>query len=137
MNLTVYEVLRDVREWLTDKKHWIQHGRWSRGKGDGPQTCLLGAIDRVLWQRKLAPATHMQRSVTDGSIAVAALAKQIRKVWYGVSRSANTVAGYNDSHTHADVLNVLDRAIQAEQKLMDREAKKLVKTAAREEEVTV
>jgi hypothetical protein len=117
MKLTTYEVLKAARDWLADRKNWIQHRR--RGVGSksipDPPRCMLGAIDRVLWGP--GQPTVMQQWTTDQHPAVAALALECQTAagYFPAVQTTSIVAAFNDSADYAGVLALLDLALRHEQ----------------------
>lgn len=93
---TTLEVLRGARELLRDEDRWIK-GDFENGVGG---FCLLGAL------------VH---SEDEKCLAYSALQRQVNmmsKTGFGIA-----VATFNDAKTttHADVLDLLDKAIAAEE----------------------
>lgn len=99
--------LIELRKRITDPNNWTQG---DRGSASEPG-CLLGKIDDILG----APGASYR------SEAVAILAATIRKVGMDIPNppvrpnpDATCVARFNNTHTHAQVQAIVERAISAE-----------------------
>lgn len=97
---TPAETLQKARDLIADPAHWTQKASARSAEGNSVSVrspkaesfCTLGAIDRVVGHDSgFYDATHFI---------------------YQVIGSADSIAQFNDSHTHAEVLDVLDVAIE-------------------------
>lgn len=105
MALTTLEVLRGARELLADEAHWVR-GDFARNASgasvlststDACAWCLVGAM-----RNKAGGKTDAYFS------AFSAIFRLLRN---GHTR----LSDFNDTHSHAEVLDLLDRAIAAEE----------------------
>lgn len=98
MSISVVEILKEARKIISDEKNWTQ-GTFARDAGGkaasirvGDCFCSVGAIAKVTDRNLIEPCP---RQVLDA---------------LGV-RSHAELARFNDSHKHAEVLNLFDLAI--------------------------
>lgn len=104
------QILKEARALIADEENWTQ-GDYAQDK-DGNQTmpslseatcfCAVGAIHRV-------GRIKLSQSVPLDIISVLAIDEAVDRTDVGISESA--IIGFNDTHTHADVLALFDRAI--------------------------
>lgn len=105
MSKTPKTVLKDAREFLTEPKRWIKGDLFQNGKGEAVTrpaatcACLTGA----LLIGSGGTATPERRDAFDGSVKL-----------LEALTSETLLADFNDrpTTTHADVLAVLDKAIE-------------------------
>lgn len=95
----VVQILKDARALIADEKNWTQ-GALARGPSGGVVSykssvavcfCSIGAIERIA--KKSTKAL------------------QVVEKFYRILPSGDGLADFNDSHTHAEVLALFDRAI--------------------------
>lgn len=104
---TALEILTAARELITDPAHWTQevYAKNAKGRQVSPLSrsavcfCSVGALDRIV----------SRRSKSDWGVeAFNALVNEL------VKKGHQGIAGFNDTHTHAEVLALFDAAIAAE-----------------------
>ncbi len=101
---TTKEILIAAKALISDPAHWTQ-GEYSRNT-DGRRTahhdpaavcwCAMGAIIRVLPLREYSRAVGVTETLA---------------AWGAGGNSAADLVGFNDGHTHAEVLALFDKAI--------------------------
>jgi hypothetical protein len=92
--------LKEVRVLLTDPKRWMQHDMAMDETGEQCSAvslaaccwCLMGAIRRICWRRSCSYFL-------------------IENLIYRVLPPTMSVGYFNDWHTHAQVLELCDKAI--------------------------
>lgn len=99
------ELLQRVRKLIENPHQWTQ-GAWARDGEGHPWTagpleradkwCLIGAIGVI--------STYIPPTIRNK--AVEAAITQLRLA------GAKRIVDYNDSHTHSEVIDLLDRAIE-------------------------
>ena len=94
--------LRAARAMIADERRWCQH-MFVFGDWDGERHCLVGAISAVTatdtgWD-SLPPKSNVLR---------------LRRAWKFLDSitAPDTAMVFNDSHTHGEVLALVDRAIE-------------------------
>jgi hypothetical protein len=113
------DILIRARELISDPAHWAQGTYTGDGPIDHPDTkcfCVVGAVDRAVIEQRGWLGTFSGDNFAvaaaegdaEGSAAIKALQEQLPK-W-------ELVSDFNDDvdTTHADVLGLLDRTIEAE-----------------------
>lgn len=110
---TPLEILIAARQWLDDPAHWAKRTMWRDGEGRDTEerfgvrsTCAAGALYFVAGCD--APITYG----ANGNVALSASTMLASFVPY------EDISGFNDAPitTHADVLALFDRAIEAAKK---------------------
>lgn len=101
--MSTLTILKNARETISDPNHWTQ--RADARSADG---CLVGAkeSDAVCWcaYGALLKAGY-EASGRGPDLPYMELKRAMGTSWAG------TVSGFNDSHTHEEVVGVFDRAI--------------------------
>jgi hypothetical protein len=111
----MHDILIRARELIADPAHWTQHYYTGDGPIDAPETkcfCLVGAVDRAViekrgWLDRFSDDNFAIAAVEDSSEGAAAIKHLQAQLTDFV-----LVSDFNDSHTHAEVLQLLDRAIE-------------------------
>ena len=102
--MNVVDYLRSARALIAEPEHWTQHSYYRDANGNPvPPSkqpifsyCAVGACDRVV--SITAPISTYHDVTTALKLAAA---------------SSESLARFNDTHTHAEVLAVFDAAIEA------------------------
>ena len=111
MNKVVIGILEKTRNILTDEKNWTQ-GSYAKDKAGDPVSsfapeatcwCLSGAMDLAAWGE---PISWFDNAVDHLS------AQQLVQDVVVIRIGDYTRSRFNDTHTHAEVLEVLDEAIE-------------------------
>lgn len=102
--IDILEVLKKAKKKIAKKKNWCQ-GVMARDKegnptkyhgGEAAKFCAMGAVYRVCYEHKM----YWLDTSLD---AMDLLEEQAR---------TNDMIGYNDTHTHKEVLSIFDMAIK-------------------------
>lgn len=112
MSKSTLDVLKGARDLLSDPDRWTASGQYAVGadgytpadprEGNARAFCALGACSRVGWFDLLTFADE------EGG-----LAREIRAALREVA--GENVIDFNDTHSHAEVLALFDKAIAAEE----------------------
>lgn len=104
--MTVVEMLKNVRARLSEPARWTQCAPARDADGlscnvrDGCSWCLFGAL---LLETQFS-------TVGMGHLAISLLCQAMRELGFG----SQNITRFNDSHTHDEVLAILDFAIAQE-----------------------
>lgn len=114
--MTPLDVLRGARERISSEDHWLQ-GTYARVSGEGAETaarspsatcwCSIGAIMAAAGDGFDPKAQLPDASLTAGDEALNTLRLVLADMGQPIA-----VAGYNDSHSHAEVMALFDAAIE-------------------------
>lgn len=112
--MSVAQVLKDAKALIADESHWTQ-GTSARDKDGWPLSdnaspaavcwCSIGALARVA---DTGPAAPFHLYPTARYYLNAAAAKAAAPG----SHSGKSIVNFNDTHTHAEVMEVWNKAIQ-------------------------
>lgn len=117
---TVRDFLVATRDVIADPEHWTQ-GTWARDADgesvdafspDAVRWCAVGAMEKV--ERTIGKVDP--DSELSGFILWGKSRKYLRKTVseLNIEKVGSSIHMYNDSHSHDDVLRVLDQAIEKE-----------------------
>lgn len=111
--MSAVEVLTTVREALSDPERWYQHESWP---GESAGIMELDRLGREkLGERAERACLIGACSLAKGHYDMGRWKDAPEELWAAVREHGGlTIADFNDdpSTTHADILNVLDRAIE-------------------------
>jgi hypothetical protein len=104
---TPLQILLDARAFLTDEKRWVKGAYSLGGLGDEMQCCLMGALIHRGYDPQQADDTANLK-------AKELLAKAVGPRVSDAFAASSRIQIFNDAPTttHADVLAVLDAAIE-------------------------
>ena len=113
--MTTNEVLKKARDLLSDSSRWTWN-LWARNKDgayaspaspDACQWCLTGALYKaILGDCSLASLNESESKLYEDCLA------KLRTSLSLMGYPMTGVAEYNDTHSHLEVLKLLDKAIE-------------------------
>lgn len=93
---TVVEVLQKARALISKPENWCQHVFKQRNNTGAMSYCAMGAVNEASrWHPEIHPACVLALRDAGGFSPIM------------------TIPRYNDTHTHAEVLALFDKAIAA------------------------
>lgn len=101
---TVVEVLQKARALISKPENWCQHVSKQRNNTGAMSYCVMGAVNE---------ASHWHCVVSFEPEIHLACVLALRDA--GGFSPIMTIPKYNDTHTHAEVLALFDKAIAANQ----------------------
>lgn len=115
-NQLIKENLIQIKALIKDPKHWIQ-GESTRDAAGSPTSpfsekatcfCITGALEKVVYSESNANEVNTVKLY----IEIMRSIRNAISVITATSVDQCSVSTYNDSHTHTEVMTLLDKAIE-------------------------